>query len=324
MAMVGTVVVKIKKRLAFFFHKARYFGFQIALWDLLDSQKQRLGIFCTVIGETKHAVIIKRLSTEFQSLIAGFAGQCAGTAPPEGPVPALIWICWWDGIDAMPPLVRACFNSVKKNAGSYRLTLITKDNYRDFISIPDFVVQKLDAGLISITHFSDIIRAALLAGHGGIWLDATMLVTDSIPSEPGPFCTIKKEYGADDVPKQRWTGFCMGGTKQNMLFVFMERFFFEYWKKYDNLIDYYLIDYVIAVAYNSIPEIRRMIDAVRLNNPDLYEIQDNFGKEASAERFAAICKNTMFHKLTWKKSYPMATVNGKPTFYGHIITQYAE
>jgi hypothetical protein len=177
-------------------------------------------------------------------------------------------------------------------------------------------------GLISKTHFSDILRMALLSEHGGIWLDATMLVTGTIHQKNMPFFTIKREYGGESVSRQRWTGFCIGGQRNTIVFEFVKFLFFEFWKKYNSLIDYFLIDYAIAVAYDCISSIKKTIDEVPLNNRHLYTMQNNLGHAFDPEIGALITGDTIFNKLTWKEQYPTHTENDKLTVYGYILEKY--
>jgi hypothetical protein len=316
--------LRVTDRLELFFHKAARFGFQAAFWDQLDSLKGRIRILPGAVTEKKHAAILKWLGGQFGCLIADFSGRAAVPDPPlnESAIPACIWVCWWDGIETMPPLVRACFNSVRKNAGACRVRLITKYNYHEYAALPDHVMRKFRAGAITKTHLSDILRMALLAAHGGFWLDATVLVTGTMGRYPPPLFTIKKEFGGEDVPRQRWTGFCVGGTKDNIWFVFVRELLYEYWKKNDHMIDYFLIDYALALGYNFIPAVRRMVDMVPLNNPDLYLMYENLENPGEEDLFDAIRKNTMFHKLNWKKTFPVTGSDHALTMYGYILKKY--
>jgi hypothetical protein len=301
------------------------YGLPVAFWDILDSQKKRIGIFPGKINEKKHTAIITWLTKKFQYLISDFAGRSAEfMLPQEGVIPRLIWICWWDGIASMPPIVKTCYNSVLKYSGDYTVHLITRDNFGDFISVPEHVLERVNAGTMTLTHFSNIIRMSLLAKYGGLWLDATILVTDTVRLENTPFFTIKWEYGGEDVPRRRWTGNCIGGIKNNILFEFVREFLYEYWKKYDEMIDYFLYDYTIAVAYHSVPQIQRMIDNVHISDQQFYALQDNLENEANVDFFNSVSKDTIFHKLTWKKNYPAVTAGNKLTLYGYIMDRYAE
>ncbi|MDR2717114.1 MAG: capsular polysaccharide synthesis protein [Treponema sp.] len=303
-------------------HKSVYYGPSVACWDFLNSQRRRLGLFADFVNDKKHSAIVKWLTIKFQFFISEFVKQYTETIPLQCNIPEQIWICWWDGIDTMPPLVRACYNSVNENAGKNNIHLITKNNFHEFVSIPNHILNKFNLNIISRTHLSDILRMALLAEHGGLWLDATVFVTGSIQSKNDCFFTIKRDYVGEYVSKRRWTGFCIGGTKNNILFEFAKNFFYEYWKKYNDMIDYFLIDYVIDIAYRSISGIKQMIDNVPLNNSNLYVMRDNLGNEAASSFLDEICENTIFHKLTWKQNYPIRTPEEKLTFYGFILGKH--
>jgi hypothetical protein len=302
-----------------------HYGLPVAFWDILDSQKYRIGIFPDKINEKKHTTIITWLTKKYQYFISDFTKRIAEiTLSQEKPIPKFIWVCWWDGIEAMPPIVKACYNSVLMHAGKYTVNLITKDNFNDFISIPGYVLEKVKSGIMTVTHFSNIIRMSLLAKYGGLWVDATILVTNTIQLDGMPFFTIKWEYGGEDAPKRRWTGNCIGGAKDNILFEFVREFLFEYWKKNNGMIDYFLYDYTIAVTYNSIPYVQRMIDGVRINNQEYYAMQDNLENEATPDFFNAVCKDTIFHKLTWKKNFPTETAGNNLSVYGYMLNKYGK
>lgn len=110
----------------------------------------------------------------------------------EGPVVALkpkkqfstdriIWQYWAQGYDNVPPIVRQCLDSVEKYAGDYTLVRLTDDNLSEYLDLPEFVQSK--RSLYSRAFFSDLLRLMLLSVYGGVWLDATIMMTGSIPEE---------------------------------------------------------------------------------------------------------------------------------------------
>jgi len=105
----------------------------------------------------------------------------------ELPANKVIWQYWGQGIqpDRLPDVVKLCFQSVDTYRGDY--TVIRLDDYTltHYLDIPDFIWSKRKADIINRTFFSDIIRLALLYVYGGVWLDATILLTDVLPAE---FC----------------------------------------------------------------------------------------------------------------------------------------
>jgi hypothetical protein len=254
-------------------------------------------------------------------LINGFAARTPVVENAVISSASSIWICWWQGPDNMPEIVKACYKSVQKYAAGHPVKLITKDNFNNFVSVPEYILDKFNSGLITVTHFSDILRVALLYEYGGFWLDATMFLTKeiSISNSTYSFFTLKGTYNVDNISKARWTGFCIAGVKYGILFEYMRDFFYLYWKTHNELIDYVLIDYVIETAYQLIPYIRSLFDKLPYNNTDIYSLQYHLHSEFSKYLFAEYCSQTQFHKLTWKKKFDIFTTENKLTFYGYLI-----
>lgn len=41
-----------------------------------------------------------------------------------------IWVCWWQGEEQMPDIVKACYHSIQKHACTHPVILITSENYQ--------------------------------------------------------------------------------------------------------------------------------------------------------------------------------------------------
>ena len=46
---------------------------------------------------------------------------------------APIWVCWWQGEEQMPELVKQCYKLLKRYSGRHPVKLLTKDNYQKYI-----------------------------------------------------------------------------------------------------------------------------------------------------------------------------------------------
>lgn len=236
-----------------------------------------------------------------------------------------VWVCWWQGEENMPELVKLCYNSLKRNANGHPIHLVTKDNYQSYIEIPNYIIQKMGSGSISITHFSDILRVHLLYRHGGLWVDSTILVTSPIPKTfDNDFFSIKHAKKGQHVTGYRWTAFLIYTDRENILANFLKTFFLEYWKTEEKLITYLMIDYVFALAYDHIPAVTKMVDKNPYNNLQHNDLRYllKSGKAFDQNKFDAICSDTYLHKLTWKKKFLNTTKDGKLTYYGHLLEQY--
>ena len=135
---------------------------------------------------------------------------------------APIWVFWWQGEDVAPELVKLCIKSIRLNAGNHPVHIITKDNYKEFTSIPEKNKQKLEDGRITLTHFSDILRMNLIAYNGGFWVDSTIFCSKKIEERifDQPIYTGRnpnKDF--KNISNWEWTGFAISGWKGNGLFV---------------------------------------------------------------------------------------------------------
>lgn len=242
-----------------------------------------------------------------------------------------VWVCWWQGEDEAPELVKTCIASIKKNipediAG---LHIITLDNVGKYITLPSWIIEKFEAGKISLTHLSDILRMGLLYRYGGMWIDATYFISDKIPKEvfqKGVFYTqrMDKTMWRADITQGRWAGNVMRGEKGNVLFRFALNAMYMYWCTQDTMIDYYLIDYIIALAYDNIVQVREMIDACPYSQPNIFELKKVINKKYNPNIYKNMVKNTYMFKLSHRIDVSRYNIVGEKTFYGYICEKLTE
>lgn len=235
-----------------------------------------------------------------------------------------IWVCWWQGEEQMPDIVKACYHSIQKHACTHPVILITSENYQKYVDIPEEILNKQKSGIIDITHFSDILRMMLLRKHGGIWMDSTLLIPskkldDFIhPEDIFWSCHHKPIY--HNVSRGGWVSFFVACGKGNLLPSIIADLHLSYWRKHNKLIDYLLLDYTFAIARAHVPAIRHMIEQIPIT------VMGPLGKclndEYTEEAWQKFCTDYDFHKLTYKIPLQKKTPEGKKTFYGHIMEEF--
>lgn len=92
-----------------------------------------------------------------------------------------IWQCWLQGTNNMPDLVKICMQSVKKFNPNRKIIILTEENIKDYIKLPDYIIEKYKKGIIPKPQFSDILRLSILKEYGGVWIDATIYLTGKLP-----------------------------------------------------------------------------------------------------------------------------------------------
>lgn len=124
----------------------------------------------------KHQIMIDFLEDKFKDYWKNYKVQ-ESMPDCDEKLRNKIWICWWQGIDNAPEIVKACVNTIKRNAGEYEVIVITDNNYKDYVQFPDWLEEKRKKGVFSRTHYSDLLRMSILAKYGGIWIDSTFFCT---------------------------------------------------------------------------------------------------------------------------------------------------
>lgn len=233
-----------------------------------------------------------------------------------------IWICWWQGLENAPEIVKTCVDSIKRNAGRYEVICITESNYKDYVQFPEWIEEKRRQNIISRTIYSDLLRMNLLSTYGGLWIDSTFFCVK--PCFEGymklPLWTIKRpDYGHCSVACGYFANYSLGCSYENRwIFEVVKDFLFNYWKENDKLIDYLLTDYAIVLSQRHNKQLAEAFEKIQPNNPYCDELFKVLGQPFDEEIWRRISKDTVLYKLTWKQSFPKE-IDGKQTFYGKLI-----
>lgn len=233
-----------------------------------------------------------------------------------------IWVCWWQGLDSAPELVKKCIESIQKNAGNHEVIIITEDNYKEYITIPKWIEDKKNAGIISRTNYSDLLRLSLLAEHGGMWLDATFFCAKPTIDEyfSYPLWSIKRpDYLHCSVASGYFAGYSLQcNVEQRWIFATIRDFFLYYWKNNDMLVDYLLVDYMIVLGQQNDSRISEAFKRIVPNNPCCDELYKILGEPFDENVWKELKKDTALFKLTWKQDFPLKK-DGKDTFYAKLL-----
>ncbi|UPS44775.1 capsular polysaccharide synthesis protein [Prevotella sp. E15-22] len=93
-----------------------------------------------------------------------------------------IWICWLQGRDNAPDIVKNCIHSFEQlKSEGMQVVVLTSKNLHQYAQLPAYIVEKWQKGKICHAHFTDILRVYLMVRYGGYWVDATCIQTAAIP-----------------------------------------------------------------------------------------------------------------------------------------------
>lgn len=208
-----------------------------------------------------------------------------------------IWMLWWQGEKNMPPIVKACVDSVKRNANGHPVYILDKYSYTRFVTLPKFIINKQKNPGFKLAFLSDLIRLNLLEQFGGLWLDATIYVTKPIKQNVFEQDFFTLDYLDDKYCHGGiWSNFILGG-KYNNIYTFCKEALYQYWQKYDLLIQYFGFDYVLLLAYRNDKTFKAIIDKRRKCSYDIYAITKNINEVYNDKLWQKILRSGTFYKI---------------------------
>lgn len=213
-----------------------------------------------------------------------------------------IWIFWMQGMENAPALVQKCYDSVCRNIPQgYDVILLTDQNLREYVSLPDFIWRKYEQGSITTTHLSDIIRIELLCTYGGCWVDATVFCSGPVPEYMvnGEMFLFKDTIMERLVIKMSSWWLC--AEKTNRLTHAVRNMLYEFWKQENDIHNYYILHIMISRLVDEDAECGRIFYEIPyLSNSTPHILFGRLGREFCERDWEILKSNTPIHKLSYK------------------------
>ena len=300
-----------------FIKKVARFGWYIPVTNLILTYGQRF-----FSAKTLNHILVKR-TRKIQDILlksVTFPAELDDTSVKGNGKDAPIWFFWLQGEDQLPPIPKLCLQSIRKHANGHEVIVLTAENYKEYVSIPDALIEMYRSGRIKAAHFADILRVNLLAQQGGLWLDATMLVTEDLPQDifEMHFFSVKTKSRRYFVSQCRWAVFCLGAQKGNPLFVQLASLFEQYLMSTDLFVDYFLFDNFIDMLYQRYPLIKAQIDNLPMNNPQVHDMAPLLCNKVSDKQYAELLKDTYLFKLSYKNYTPEMLIEDVDNLYHRL------
>ncbi len=208
-----------------------------------------------------------------------------------------IFVCWLQGIDKAPAIVKKCVASLAENMKDREIIIITRNNMGGYVDFPDFILDKWERGILDNTHFSELLRLQLLIKHGGTWVDSTVFCSsDNIPQ-----VMLDAElfvFKALAHPVYVASSWFISAQKENSILMMTRDLLFEYWKRENKLIHYFIFHIMFAIATENAS--REWKNVPTYSNISPHILQWELLTEYSEQRFNEIKNISPFHKLTYK------------------------
>ena len=231
-----------------------------------------------------------------------------------------IWQLWFQGENNAPHIVKQCVESIKNFHPEKKIVVVDETSIDNYLEIPQFIKDKYKQKIISKAHYSDYIRTCLLAKYGGIWIDATVLLTDKIPDEilnqdfyvfKNPIWFEYKKVPSENLFKvflsiDAEAGFYgsnwfIVSKSNNLIMKLQKQLLEEYWRKEDTLMHYFMYHFIFSKLLINNNECREIFEKMLSgSNKAPHYLQNVFNRKSCSLEFETIKKTTSIHKLTYK------------------------
>lgn len=207
-----------------------------------------------------------------------------------------IFVYWEQGFDDAPPIVRANRERLERLHGADVVEL-DKERLHQLVDIPIDIRLHAESDR---THFSDIARFALLHRYGGIWLDATCLVTDSVLDRFDVL--VRSGFFAFRYHDALTSNWFLAAQPGNYVTGMMYQGLCEYWRRRDITVHYYMAHHMFESLYYLDQRFASIWDAtIDLSSHPPHELQKAMQEPYSPERLEALLSHSFVHKLTYKR-----------------------
>lgn len=312
---------KITKRIKTFIRELPKFGFFIAitnmLWPIIAKFPKSIG---NAVMKRKHESVFrfirKTLANDVQTDYKESEVKHDFPSPP-------IWVCWLQGEELMPDLCKICMESLRNHAGNHPVIIITANNFMDYCYIPQYIISEYKNGIIKPAHFADIIRTCLLYENGGLWIDATIFVKKDLPEDifESQYYSIKFPNIGFYITECKWSNYFLSAKPHSSWYGYVRKCFFTYLQKESLFVDYFMMDYLMRMAYDTDELIRKDVEMIPFNNEDVLYASKLLSLPVDEEKKSVLDGSTYLFKLSWRLK-PQEQVYGKQTVWSYLQQQY--
>lgn len=212
-----------------------------------------------------------------------------------------VWVMWLQGMENAPEIVKTCYNSLVNNLTDKDIILLTEENYRNYVTFPDYIQTKIDKGLIGKAHMSDLLRLELLEKYGGTWIDATVFISDkNIPdfifnSDFFMYQKLKPALDGNPLSVSNWF---ITSTTNNPILMMTKELLYEYWKGHNSAIHYFIFHMLFQLVIENFDDEWKKVVPASSSTPHilLLRLNDCYSKKM----MDGILQQTSIHKLSYK------------------------
>jgi len=234
--------------------------------------------------------------------------------------PDTVWVCWLQGMDKAPELVKRCYESMQKSFSDKRIVLLDESNIFEYISMPEDIIKKWKDGIIGPAHFTDLVRLELLIKYGGYWIDATVLCTDSTllrQIENEPLFMFSFYYFGFNPEIMELNNWLIYSCANNNILCLLREFMYTYWRENNRAVHYFILHIFQTMALEFYEEEYKNMPIV--SQVDAHVLATYIFDDYNQKKYDILCQQTGIHKLSTR--FDAEEMKKTGTFYDVVIRE---
>ena len=188
----------------------------------------------------------------------------------------------------------AGLKSIRENIKDREVVVITNENFRDYVDFPEHIIKKYEKGLITRTHFSDLLRLELLINYGGTWIDSSVYVTgyNEVFFRDSLFVFDNIKRGNNGSNLSSWF---ITANKNDPILMTTRDLLYNFWKHHNKMPNYFLFHLFFTLASERYHEHWEKVPTY--SNLPPHMLQRELPNTFSEDRFEQIKQMSTIHKL---------------------------
>lgn len=229
-----------------------------------------------------------------------------------------VWVCWLQGMDQAPDLVKVCYESLKAHLTDKEIILISEENIHEYVTLPDVIEKKYRKGVIPAAHYTDMLRLQLLIEHGGTWVDATVWCSgDDYPREiMDTDLFVFQHLGKGEYVFRGLSNWFITSCTNHQVLMVVRDMLCAYWQENDCVLDYFMFHLFFCMVMERHPEVAAKMP--RYGNAYPHYLSRRVEDEYDEQWMTELKKRSCFHKLSYRIG---EKAKRKGTFYDVVIQQ---
>lgn len=234
----------------------------------------------------------------------------------------VIWFCWLQGLEQVPPIVMACYRSLRQHLSDREIRVVTEENWSGFVELPEHIVLRWEKKQMPPALFTDLLRLQLLIRYGGTWIDSTVLCTGTAHAkellDADLFLFQYRPPESSPATFEGISNWFITSCTNNPVLLVLRDLLYAYWRDYDCTLYYFIFHLFFSMLAKEYPEaIAEMPYGYSVWS---HTLQRHWEEPFSQNKWDKLTSIVDFHKLTYRAG--LSVVENSGNYYNWILKEY--